>query len=156
MRKLQSEDHGSKVIIFVQWEDLLVKVQNALAECGLQSLRLRGTLYQRQQTLRLFEDSTSEEHLIMLLSLERSPSGMNLTVANHVFLLHPMLAESSEIAVGYERQAIGRVRRQGQHKIVHLWRFATEGTVEEDMVDVHRGILSAAAVQAEAQGAAAA
>ena len=60
---------------------------------------------QRSHTLRLFEDSLTDEHAVLLLSLEKSPISMNLTVANHVFLVHPRLVETDEMAISYERQA---------------------------------------------------
>jgi len=145
VRRLRAEDPTAKVIVFVQWEMLLAKVNKSLTEGGCACLQLRGAVYQRSQTLRLFEDSPAAEHAVLLLSLEKSPTGMNLTVANHVFLLHPMLADSEETAIGYERQAIGRVRRQGQAKTVHLWRFVTIGTVEETMTKQRQRSLRRAA-----------
>ena len=41
-----------------------------------------------------FQKGTSEP--VMLLSIEDSASGTNLTIANHVVLVHPMVAESEE------------------------------------------------------------
>lgn len=94
-----------------------------------------GTVQTRQKTLQIFKESTASEHRVLMLSLEKSPSGMTLTCANHVFLVHPMVAESATLAVGYECQAIGRVRRPGQEKTVHVWRFVTSGTVEEKLLE---------------------
>ena len=76
---------------------------------------------------------------MLLLSLEDSASGTNLTAANHVIFLHPMLAPTAEQAVKYEMQAIGRARRQGQkHKLIHVWRFVTRDTVEETITRQHQ------------------
>merc|ERR1719199_1570507 len=76
---------------------------------------------------------------ILLLSLENSASGTNLTAANHVVFVHPMSAASSERAVSYEAQAIGRCRRWGQEKSeVHCWRFVTRGTIEETITAEHQ------------------
>merc|ERR1712070_1043938 len=124
--------------MFVQWEGLLVKVSAALAECGLPCLRITGTVQARQNTIRKFKESSGSENRVLLLSLEKSPTGMTLTCANHVFLVHPMVADSATLAAGYERQAIGRVRRPGQSKTVHIWRFITSGTVEEKLAQQNR------------------
>merc|ERR1712139_757702 len=70
---------------------------------------------------------------MLLLSLEHSASGTNLTVASHVFLMHPMLGSSQEEVSSYEAQAIGRVVRLGQMRPVHVWRFITSQTVEEEL-----------------------
>ena len=79
---------------------------------------------------------------VLLLSLAQSASGANLTAANHVFLVHPMLAGTQEKAVSYEMQAIGRARRWGQLRdTVHLWRFITVETVEEELTKKHQAQL---------------
>lgn len=81
------------------------------------------------------------EHAFLLLSLETSTSGMNLTVAAHLFLVHPCLVGNRDTAVAYEQQAIGRLVRQGQTKTVHVHRFVTEGTIEETITMDHQAEL---------------
>ena len=64
---------------------------------------------------------------------------INLTMANHVLLIHPMNAESMERACTFEMQAIGRARRWGQPSpVVHVWRFFTLQTVEEELTRAHQ------------------
>merc|ERR1712146_36420 len=65
-------------------------------------------------------------------------SGTNLTAANHVVLVHPMDADSREEAVAFEMQAIGRVKRPGQTRKIHIWRFVTVGTIEEEITQRHQ------------------
>lgn len=43
---------------------------------------------------------------MLLLSLEESASGTNLTAANHVLIVHPMEAQTKEEAVAFEMQEI--------------------------------------------------
>ena len=75
----------------------------------------------------------------MLLTLDEGASGTNLTMANHVLLIHPMNAESMERACTFEMQAIGRARRWGQPSpVVHVWRFFTLQTVEEELTRAHQ------------------
>ena len=45
-----------------------------------------------------------------------------------------MRADSEEKARSFELQAIGRCRRYGQRRTVHVWRFCTLDTLEEDLV----------------------
>ena len=120
-----------KMLVFVQWEALSLKIQRALKQCGVQALRLRGSTTSRTKTLQEFACGSAK---LLLLSLEKSPTGMNLTCANHVVLFHPMVAESEEIARDYERQAVGRVKRHGQTKTVHVHRVVAKGTIEEDLL----------------------
>jgi len=149
-RKIRSEDPQAKSVVFVQWDTLLRKVHSALVESGLPCLILKGNIFQRQQSLRRFEESPSEDHAFLLLSLESSTSGMNLTVANYLFLVHPCLVGNRETAVAYEQQAIGRLVRQGQKKTVHVYRFVTEGTLEEKITNLHQKKLYEAFKQSQA------
>ncbi|CAK0901532.1 unnamed protein product [Prorocentrum cordatum] len=94
----------------------------------------------RFQIPNLFPRSSSV--FVLLLSLEQSASGTNLTAASHVVFLHPMLAPTPEQAIGHELQAIGRARRQGQRRdTVHVWRFVTSGTVEQMITERHQSAL---------------
>merc|ERR1712124_189205 len=67
---------------------------------------------------------------VMLLSYEHSASGTHLTAANHIFILHPLVAATPGLSKAYEDQAIGRVARLGQTKEVTVHRFIAASTVE--------------------------
>ena len=81
---------------------------------GIDTLVLSGGVTNRQQLLQRFQSGTEAADSVLLLSLADSVSGMNLVCANHCILVHPMFAASPARALAYERQAVGRVRRQGQ------------------------------------------
>ena len=67
--------------------------------------------------------------------------GANLEVANHVIIIHPYCpANVSKVstvplaqAQTFEQQAIGRVLRFPQTKAVHVYRFYSLGTPEEEL-----------------------
>eukprot|EP00930_Biecheleria_cincta_P060281 TRINITY_DN4595_c0_g2_i1.p1 TRINITY_DN4595_c0_g2~~TRINITY_DN4595_c0_g2_i1.p1 ORF type:complete len:1521 (+),score=392.54 TRINITY_DN4595_c0_g2_i1:142-4704(+) len=132
IRDIRKTEPEAKVILFLQWEQLAHEVERALTAAKLAPLTLRGATRQREKLIGSF--TSSEEFKCLVLSLEQSPSGMNLTVANHIILVHPMHAENHAAAVACERQAIGRIRRQGQTKTCHVHRFFTNRTIEEDLV----------------------
>eukprot|EP00931_Biecheleriopsis_adriatica_P100154 TRINITY_DN7521_c0_g1_i1.p1 TRINITY_DN7521_c0_g1~~TRINITY_DN7521_c0_g1_i1.p1 ORF type:complete len:2134 (+),score=575.57 TRINITY_DN7521_c0_g1_i1:94-6495(+) len=134
--KIWQKEPGAKTIIFVQFEVLLKKMQGALKDLGLPCLTLCGTVFERRRVIRQFH-AAGKDNSILLLSLERSPAGMNLVCCHHLLLVHPMHAESQDAALGFERQAIGRVRRQGQREEVHVYRFFVRDTVEEELVRKH-------------------
>lgn len=131
---------GEKAIVFCQWEDLKRKIAEALSAFGIQHFQLSGNIYQRGDVIRRFQGESGENATpVLLLSLEHSASGTNLTAASHVVFVHPMNASSAERAVSYEAQAIGRCRRWGQLRPeVHCWRFVVRGTVEEAITAEHR------------------
>eukprot|EP00928_Gymnodinium_smaydae_P098761 TRINITY_DN9251_c0_g1_i1.p1 TRINITY_DN9251_c0_g1~~TRINITY_DN9251_c0_g1_i1.p1 ORF type:complete len:1925 (+),score=388.99 TRINITY_DN9251_c0_g1_i1:49-5823(+) len=139
LRSVRAEEPGAKVIIFCQWEKILKFVADALARQGEPPpLVLRGHMLQRQHVLRDFTSSTDPRHSVLLLSLEQSPTGMNLVCCRHLFLVHPFFAQNRERAVAFELQAIGRLRRQGQQREVVVHRFVTQGTVEEEITQRHQ------------------
>ena len=57
----------------------------------------------------------------------------NLTNANHAIFLSPLLTMTDYEYRSCETQAIGRVRRYGQTKKVHVWRFLTENSIDVEI-----------------------
>merc|ERR1719162_1354837 len=103
---------------------------------------LQGQVGQRANVIREWQQNASSSTFVLMLSLAQSASGTNLTAASHVVFLHPMLAPTAERSVAHELQAIGRARRHGQRKdVVHVWRFVTVGTVEQDLTQRHQSEL---------------
>jgi len=137
LRGIRKKDPKAKAIVFVQWRELEGLVGDTLQEMGIEHVRLKGTTIQRSRLIREFQEEKMP--WVLLQSLENSASGANLTRASHVLLVHPMDASSTERAVSYEMQALGRVRRCGQEaKEVHLYRFVTKGTIEEEISQLHQ------------------
>jgi hypothetical protein len=71
----------------------------------------------------------------------------NLTNANHVIFLSPLLAASKQAYDAKETQAIGRVRRYGQTKHVHIYRFLTVDSVDETIYKERTGLGRADAIE---------
>lgn len=136
LQEIRKEDPTAKAIVFTQFDDIRRKVATALQEFGVPVVQLQGSVGQRDKTIREWQTNSTSHQFVLLLSLAQSASGTNLTAASHVLLLHPMLAATRELAMSYEMQAIGRVRRHGQQRSsVHIWRFVTCGTVEEEITN---------------------
>ncbi|KAH8119200.1 SNF2 family N-terminal domain-containing protein [Phellopilus nigrolimitatus] len=67
---------------------------------------------------------------VMLISLKAGALGLNLTVANNVYLMDPWWQE------GIESQAIDRCNRIGQKRKVHVYQLIAENTVESKVIDI--------------------
>merc|ERR1712127_370204 len=65
---------------------------------------------------------------VILISLKAGGEGLNLQVANHVFMGDPWWNPACEM------QAIQRAHRIGQTREVRAIRFITQGTVEEKII----------------------
>ena len=87
---------------------------------------------------------------VMLLSLKAGGTGLNLTAADHVFLVDPWWNPA------VEDQAADRAHRIGQDKPVMVYRMVARDTVEERILELQaRKRQLADAALADAGGAAA-
>merc|ERR1712048_1401265 len=84
------------------------------------------TMQARQDALVAFNTVPSLK--LILISLKAGGEGLNLQVANHVFLLDPWWNPACEL------QAIQRAHRIGQTREVRAVRFITADTIEEKIV----------------------
>lgn len=135
LRRIKRDDDEAQVIVFVQWEELAVQVANALGSHELPFVKPQLNVLKSDW---IDQFQAGRGPWVLILSLERAASGLQLTAANHVFFVHPMNAASRKVAVSYEQQAIGRIRRIGQtRESVHVWRFVTRDTVEEHISKLH-------------------
>ncbi|KAJ7045638.1 SNF2 family N-terminal domain-containing protein [Mycena alexandri] len=71
-----------------------------------------------------------ENPKVMLISLKAGALGLNLTVANNVYLMDPWWQD------GIEAQAIDRVNRIGQTKPVTVYQLIAEKTVESKVLEI--------------------
>ncbi len=78
----------------------------------------------------------------MLVSLKAGGIGLNLTAADHVFLLDPWWNPA------VEDQAADRAHRIGQDKPVMIYRLVAQKTVEERILELqaHKRAIAAAAL----------
>ncbi|KAF9454298.1 hypothetical protein P691DRAFT_845153 [Macrolepiota fuliginosa MF-IS2] len=121
-----------RILVFVQFPDLMKKVTEAFTYHKIPFLEIRGTAHQKSKNLELFQND-SKERVLLLNVMDESASGANLTSANHAIFLSPLLAPSQEIYTACETQAVGRLVRYGQTKHVNVWRFLTTNTIDEEI-----------------------
>eukprot|EP01126_Amoeba_proteus_P057513 TRINITY_DN7321_c0_g1_i1.p1 TRINITY_DN7321_c0_g1~~TRINITY_DN7321_c0_g1_i1.p1 ORF type:complete len:270 (-),score=45.40 TRINITY_DN7321_c0_g1_i1:167-976(-) len=123
-----------RILIFVQFPDLLQTVFNALEENDLFPFKLCGGAVARSKVIELMQNPVSRGcvgRILVLNVIDESASGANLTTCNHAIFLHPLLTDTRQQYIACETQAIGRLRRYGQQKKVHIWRLLAEGTIDE-------------------------
>lgn len=110
IEQLRRDKPGEKIVIFIQWDKIrhsLVKaIETAMA---FKPHILQGSTTARAKTLSVFQTGSEKSDQLLILSLERSASGINLTCANHCIFVHPMFGDH-RYAIDTEKQAIGRVR----------------------------------------------
>jgi len=117
---------GHKALVFSQWTSLLDLVQPELAAAGIGHVRLDGSTRDRAGVVREFQED--EKVAVMLISLKAGGTGLNLTAADHVFLLDPWWNPA------VEDQAADRAHRIGQDRPVMIYRLVALDTVEEGIL----------------------
>ncbi|HWB74213.1 MAG TPA: DEAD/DEAH box helicase [Nannocystaceae bacterium] len=117
---------GHKALVFSQWTSLLDRVEPRLAEANIPYVRLDGTTRDRGEVVARFQADDGPP--VMLVSLRAGGTGLNLTAADHVFLLDPWWNPA------VEDQAADRAHRIGQDKPVFVHRIVARGTVEEGIL----------------------
>ena len=110
------------------------KVAGAFSENKIKFLEIRGSAAQKSKNLERFQNN-SEERVLLLNVTDESASGANLTGANHCIFVSPLLTTTQEIYDACETQAIGRLRRYGQTKLVHIWRFLSSNTIDVEIFE---------------------
>ncbi len=114
---------GHKALVFSQWTSLLDRIEPRLKSAGLSFARLDGSTRDRAGVVASFQDENGPP--VMLISLKAGGAGLNLTAADHVFLVDPWWNPA------VEDQAADRAHRIGQERPVFVHRLVAMGTVEE-------------------------
>jgi superfamily II DNA or RNA helicase len=114
---------GHKALVFSQWTSLLDKVEPHLEAAGIAFTRLDGSTRDRGEVVAKFQADNGPP--VMLVSLKAGGTGLNLTAADHVFLLDPWWNPA------VEDQAADRTHRIGQDRPVIVYRLVAKDTVEE-------------------------
>jgi len=126
--KMMEGDATNKAIVFSQFGAMLELVEFRLKRAGIACVVLRGGMSIQARVDSITAFNTDPHLRVILISLKAGGEGLNLQVANHVFLLDPWWNPACEL------QAIQRAHRIGQTREVRAVRFITTGTVEEKII----------------------
>ena len=123
VKELQAES-GHKLVVFSQWETMILKAAEKLDQLGIGYEVLHGGLSGRDRKTALATFRTQADCPVFL-STDAGGVGLNLQVADTVINLelpwNPAVLE----------QRIARVHRLGQNKPVRVINLVTRGTIEE-------------------------
>ncbi len=137
---------GHRALVFSQWTSLLDLIEPHLEAAKHPFVRLDGSTVDRAAVVNEFQAENGPP--VMLLSLKAGGTGLNLTAADHVFLMDPWWNPA------VEDQAADRTHRIGQDKPVMVYRMVARDTVEERILELQdRKRKLAEAALSEAGGA---
>ena len=121
-----------KTIIFTEWDNMVDIINKILNSNGFKSLIMTNNI---SNIVELFNNDST--YTTLILSHKRFASGLNITSADQVILMEPMLG-SYQSVLELEQQIIGRAHRIGQTKKVHFIRFIAKNTIEHKLFKKYR------------------
>lgn len=122
--------NGHRALVFSQFVKHLKLVEAWVKSAGISYRYLDGSTpgKKREQLVQEFQAGEAD---LFLISLKAGGTGLNLTAADYVLHLDPWWNPA------VEDQASDRAHRMGQQKPVTVYRFVTQGTIEESILALH-------------------
>ena len=120
-----------KVLVFSQFVRHLKLIEDHLIESGIPYQYLDGSTPAKARAERIAAFQAGEGDAF-LISLKAGGVGLNLTAADYVIHMDPWWNPAAE------DQASDRAHRIGQTRPVTVYRLVTKGTIEEQIVALHR------------------
>ena len=123
-------ENRHKVLVFSQFVTHLKLVAEHLKSVGVAYQYLDGATPRKARVERIAAFQAGQGD-VFLISLKAGGVGLNLTAADYVIHMDPWWNPA------VEDQASDRAHRIGQTRPVTIYRLVTEGTIEEQIVDLH-------------------
>ncbi len=120
---------NKKTLIFTEWDSMVDIINNILNSNGFNSLVMNDNVVD------LFNNDS--KYTVLVLSHKRFASGLNITSAEQVILMEPILGNYRSV-LELEQQIIGRSHRIGQTKKIYFIRFIAKGTIEHEIFKKYR------------------
>ncbi|EJD53059.1 hypothetical protein AURDEDRAFT_180640 [Auricularia subglabra TFB-10046 SS5] len=140
---IREEDPGAKSIVFSAWADSLHIIEHALIHNNIPCLRVDAGK-SKENAARKFR--TDPHLLVFLLHGERENAGLNVTCAQRVFLVEPVVNHAFEVQGASLPKgshvvltlfiAISRIDRMGQTHNTEVFCYFAEDTVEENILNL--------------------
>jgi SNF2 family DNA or RNA helicase len=111
--RLFKENPAGKFLVFSRYDNPFTAMEEAIAGLGVNVKQLKGNKDAVASTLRQFQ---AGDVRCLLLNSHYAGSGLNITAATHVILLHAMTHEE-------EKQILGRAHRMGRTEPLHFIRL---------------------------------
>lgn len=127
-REIQENAGNHKLLIFSQFTEMLKLIQQQFEDSGISYCYLDGStpLPKRKEQVSKFQEDDSVK--AFLISLKAGGVGLNLTVADYVYIVDPWWNPAAE------QQAIDRAHRIGQTRKVFAYKMICKDTVEEKIL----------------------
>ncbi len=128
IREVQENAGNHKLLVFSQFTQMLQLISEEFEKAGITYCYLDGKtpLPKRKEEVTRFQEDESIK--AFLISLKAGGVGLNLTVADYVYLVDPWWNPAAE------QQAIDRAHRIGQKRKVFAYKMICKDSVEEKIL----------------------
>jgi uncharacterized Zn finger protein len=126
MSNIREKTGKHKILVFSQFVSMLTLIKNELELANISFEYLDGQVTNRQKVVENFVNDASIR--VFLISLKAGGVGLNLTVADYVYLVDPWWNPA------VEAQAIDRTHRIGQKNKVFAYKMICKDTIEEKVL----------------------
>lgn len=131
--RLRDQDPCFRAVVFSQFTSFLDLIGKALQRERFDFYRFDGSMDVKKRAAALNDfKSTSRTPKVLTVSLKAGGVGLNLTNANHVFMMDCWWNAATE------NQAIDRVHRLGQQKTVYVKHFIISNTIEGKILQIQK------------------
>ncbi|KAK9847690.1 hypothetical protein WJX84_004737 [Apatococcus fuscideae] len=144
LKKMRETDGAAKALVFSQYRSTIEWLKVRLTQEGFGYRFITGSMPLKKRAQAIADFGRDPPTTIFLLTMRSGAVGINLTAANHVFLLEPALNPA------LEEQAIGRAWRMGQKRPVIVKRLFVKGSIEENIMELTKQKIGGAAGDDEA------
>ncbi|KAJ3731911.1 DNA repair protein RAD5 [Lentinula guzmanii] len=133
LHRIRSTNPAFRAVVFSQFTSFLDLIETALKREQFDHYRYDGTLdvKRRHSVITAFKE-ISDRPKVLCISLKAGGVGLNLTVANYVFMMDCWWNSATE------NQAIDRVHRLGQDKTVYVKHYIVNNTIEGRVLRIQK------------------
>ncbi|POM84187.1 SNF2 family N-terminal domain protein [Cryptosporidium meleagridis] len=120
-------NNNDKIIIFSDFQSVIDILSSAMHLNEILFKKYSGgkSEYHIIREFSSLENSVDTNYRVLLCNHLNVGKGVNITAANHIIFVSPLLNKSDEL------QAIGRIIRMGQTKTPHIWNFIIHNSIDE-------------------------
>ncbi|MGE4169985.1 MAG: DEAD/DEAH box helicase [Candidatus Margulisiibacteriota bacterium] len=127
---LELLDEGHKIVLFSQFTKMLDILADWAKKNSVRYERIDGSVTGKNRMDAVDRFQNTEDPTLFMISLKAGGMGINLTSADYVIHLDPWWNPA------VEAQATDRVHRIGQMNKVFVYKFISEGTIEEKIQEL--------------------
>ncbi|PYH43146.1 putative SNF2 family helicase [Aspergillus saccharolyticus JOP 1030-1] len=136
---IRSTPQGERILLFIQFPELMKVAAKALNLAKIKHTMITAVDANSAAKISKLQASGFGQAKVLILNLgTEMAAGLNLQHANHVIFLSPMLTQTQYDYDSTMTQAIGRSRRYGQNRHVHIYHLLAKKTIDVDIFENRR------------------